>query len=115
MGKPVTINKEDELIKDCPKAIAKLKAWLAKELQEVPDSAEADILVVMILRYNTRILYDFFDDNKIYAEVTVNLMGPEFTSVVNQNHSKSYSSRAEAEEAGFKEAFKIMEQNENNP
>jgi len=112
MSKPVTISKEDELIKNCPKAIAKLKEWLAKELQEVPDSEEAEMLVIMVLRYNPRILYDFFDDMGIQIFPSVGDNKFLYDIYINKGHFKEgdyFSSRAEAEEIGFKEAFNILE------
>jgi hypothetical protein len=126
MGKPVSINKEEELIKACPKAITKLKEWLAKELQESMDPGQSDILVTMTLRYNPRILYDFFDDMKVYINPgLISLLVPKdgwgyeisyFKGghTINKDEDQSYSSRPEAEEAAIREAFKILEDNGSN-
>ena len=117
MSKVVTINNEEDLIKQHPKSAAKLKDWLANELQEKPDSEEAEMLVVMVLRYNPRVLYNFFDGNKVFIQVTAFDAAGDILygySIVGQpTDMTDYTSRPEAEEAAFREAFKILEENEN--
>jgi hypothetical protein len=101
---------------DFPKAWMKVLEILDLGCKVMPDEPE-DYFLHKIIEDNPRILYDIFDSIGIYISVhshpdSDNNMFVYYNSV--KNVSFSAENRVQAEEAAFKDAFKILEEQINN-
>lgn len=113
----------EETIKECPKSYEALKQHIIlglKEMQkamiaesgvemELPDIEGflTEDMIIHTLKSNVRVLYDFFDKNKIY--VTISLHTPSWVCQVDNGIGTAKDSRFEAELEGFAQAFKLLE------
>jgi len=116
----------EETINQCPKAHAALKQHIIKGLQEMqkamipPDAQEGefelpdlntfltDEMIMHTLKSNVRVLYDFFDMNKIY--VTIGFINSNWIYQIDSLVGPGFNSRFEAELEGFASAFKTLEE-----
>ena len=116
-------------IKDYPKVQNKLRThiralltrWIKEAVQEEPTPITDDYLdqaIDSLIKSNFRLLYDFFDENYIYLQPhLLEQLNPEggwgyelsFPGGI-FDEDQSYNSRREAEDAGFIECFKRLEE-----
>ena len=114
------------LLEEHPKTAAVIKQWLLDKLLEsiedskVPDDFKEfarqqsmdDDKVAGILQNTPRSLFDVFDNQQLYIQISVDLQTAPpvfrycFGDIV---ESIDYSSRKEAEKAAIVEAFKLLE------
>lgn len=114
------------LLEEHPKTAAVIKQWLLDKLLEsiedskVPDDFKEfarqqsmdDDKVAGILQNTPRSLFDVFDNQQLYIQISVDLQTAPpvfrycFGDIV---ESIDYSSRKEAETAAIVEAFKLLE------
>jgi hypothetical protein len=102
----IAIIDTEELVKKYPKSIENLTKWLEKELGV--GSGDLDPGTVKILAgYNSRVLYDFFDEYNINISI---IKTDSFSyHINNKGEETGYDTRVDAEKKAFEEAFKIME------
>lgn len=76
---------------------------------------EAPDLIITILIYKAEVLFAFFDESKIYLNITGdNDAGWQYKVSGETNGSQIYTSRAEATSEAFYHAFSVMEAGQNN-
>jgi len=86
---------------------AEMVKQIPKEMEfELPEiiTQQVDLTIEYLLKNNFRFLYDVFDANGIEIEI---YRGWKF--FIESEGDKKYNSRMEAEEAAFKQAFKLLE------
>lgn len=114
-----------ELVKTYPKSGQLLKNWTKKmlsnfqtlitgskdpninkglELPEITDDM-AEKALEGLVSINFRLLYDFFDENRVYSYVGFDVA----SGFVNNFTDKDYETRTEAEIEGFEYSFKTLE------
>lgn len=121
--------KFDNAVKNSPKVYAALKAFIIQNLLKMqkemigdhvdvmmPDinTFITDDMVLSLLRSNVRILYDFFDNQKLYVNPKVSPPNNELRWYFTINGADIdspvyFNNRLEAEVEGFTEAFTILE------
>lgn len=80
------------------------------EIPEITDEM-ADSYANALLTTQPRILFSFFDENKLYIDITYDDLGVFYKQVYTGELDKiMYQNREEAEIAGFLEAFKLLEE-----
>lgn len=79
----------------------------------VIEDATAESALDGFIKVNYRLLFSFFDINKVYIEIPVNINGKdvEFQAVVNQDYRGDhvYTNRELAEFAAINHAFETLE------
>ena len=121
MSKVAILKESGELLKNYPKSASKLKSWIARETGEDITKID-DTTLSIIIMYNPRILYDFFDEEDIFLQIGLisllkisdgwgyNISYKKDGSTINTDEDKTSTDRVECEILGFKDCFKILEE-----
>src|ERR1051325_3671266 len=100
-----------------PMSVEKLKDWVSKTagiangLREEELIDAVDKIVPMMVQYNARSLYEFFDDQNIIIYIGFHPDSRERFVYVNSKtgYSRPAENRIEAEEGAFIDAFDTLE------
>jgi hypothetical protein len=96
-----------EILQPLPKSYNKLLEWLPVD---VKTTDERNQIAHQMLMYTPRFLFDFFDDQKLYINIESDFEFKGFIWYINDNGITGTDTRIDAEEAAFKEAFKLLEE-----
>jgi len=111
-----------ELLKEHPETTKLIQAWYMEKMLESfkDDSVPEDFKEMMratpidddkiskMIDGAPRLLFDFFDDNKVFIQINVNT--PYFSYSINEGDiiSGSWDNRKDAEYASIEEAFQLL-------
>jgi hypothetical protein len=103
--------KVEDIRKDYPKAVDKLKEWLRPLYFENSDSEiisqYGDNVVDIVITHSARTLYDFFDSLNLFISIFYDGIDWGY-SVSSTEQVGDADSRVEAEQKAFMEAFKHL-------
>lgn len=109
--------KVEDLNKDFPKAMEKFKEWLKplyfEKMDEDIIKQYGDNLVDVVISHSTRMLYDFFDAQKIFISIRCDYEKDWNWDIIGEDQNLidekiSQDSRPKAEQEAFIRAFKIL-------
>jgi hypothetical protein len=111
-----------ELLQNNPKTTTVIKQWFLGKLldslndDKLPENFKEfvraqdleDDKLATIIDANPRMLFDVFDEHKVYVQINVNT--PYFSYSINEGDviSGSWETRIEAEKAAIEQAFEIL-------
>ena len=110
-----------ELLKDYPLAANVIKEWFLGRMldgmkdRNIPEEFKEhfkqigidDDRLISILGDSPRAMFDVFDENEVYIEIT-RADGSFWWAVNSSVYQEKYSTRKEAEKAAISEAFKLL-------
>ena len=113
-----------ELLENHPKSTIVVRQWFLSKMLEtlndesLPEDFKKHVMdqgielerIASVIDGNARVLFDVFDNHKIYIEITVDQAGGFWWKIGENKSTIGYEFRKNADIAAVIEAFKLLEE-----
>jgi len=113
-----------ELLENHPKSTIVVRQWFLSKMLEtlndenLPEDFKKHVMdqgielerIANVIDGNARVLFDVFDNHKIYIEITVDQTGGFWWKIGENKSTVGYEFRKNADIAAVTEAFKLLEE-----
>lgn len=109
----------DNIEKEYPKAFKDFLNWYEKGVKETFGAGKIDqfsistAAVKSLIPLNIRILYTYFDYKEVILSICRDSNEKFYFFINDDDYTKTFENRVLAEEAGFEECFRILENTQN--